>query len=55
MTDLITVTEYARRVGLSPQRIRVLIAQGRITGAVRLTPRMWVIPAGARITPPRPA
>lgn len=54
-----TVTEYAKKHNLSPQRVRLLCAQGRLPGA-RQQPRkpgddggewvQWFIPARARIT-----
>jgi excisionase family DNA binding protein len=48
MDELITVTEAAKRLGLSRQRIGQLCNDGRIPGAV-LVGRQWVIPAGAKI------
>jgi excisionase family DNA binding protein len=48
MNELITVSEAARRLGLSRQRIGQLCKDGRIPGAV-LVGRQWVIPAGAKI------
>jgi len=45
---ILTVTEAAAALGLSEQRIRQLLAMGRIVGARRLG-RDWAIPAPARI------
>lgn len=58
MTDYLTTTEYAHRLGINPSRVRQLLAEGRIPGA-RKHGRDWLIPADARPTEaemgPRPA
>jgi excisionase family DNA binding protein len=48
-----SITEAARRLGLSRQRIFQLCKDGRIRGA-RQVDRFWVIPEGAMIEPPPP-
>lgn len=56
-TNLISVTEFARRVGLSRTRIHQLINMGRIPGASFVGDYrirgMWVIPTTAKIRPPK--
>lgn len=46
----ISVAEYASAEGITPQRVRQLLAQERIEGAV-MTERGWDIPRGARRLP----
>jgi hypothetical protein len=54
---LLTIGEFARRLGVTGRRSRALAASGRIEGAVKIG-RDWLIPVGARISPgtrgPRP-
>lgn len=50
-SPLLSVADAARELGVSPRRIRALLAQGRIAGAVKLG-REWVIPAPVRKLPP---
>ncbi len=47
----LTVPEFALRVNLSDGRVRQLLAQGRISGAIKGR-RGWLIPEDARILPP---
>lgn len=42
MTTLLTVTEAAARLGVSPQRVRMLIKRGRLC-ATRAGARLWLI------------
>jgi predicted nucleotidyltransferase len=56
MTELLASEAFARARGVSPQRVRQLLAAGRIPGALRVGGR-WVIPADApilRAAPGRP-
>lgn len=48
---LLSTREFARRCGVSRQRVLALLAAGRIAGAARIGAR-WAIPDGARIAPP---
>ena len=54
---VISVQDAAERWGISVRRANRLCNDGRIVGAYKLTPRMWVIPANAekpadgRLTP----
>ena len=48
MSPLLSSAEFARAHGLSEQRIRQLLAGGKIAGAVRIGGR-WAIPADAAI------
>lgn len=48
MSALISSTEFARARKLSEQRIRQLLAAGKVAGAVRIGAR-WAIPADAAI------
>jgi predicted nucleotidyltransferase len=48
MTELLASEAFARARGVSPQRIRQLLAAGRIAGALRVGGR-WAIPADAPI------
>jgi len=48
MSELLACAAYARACGVSPQRIRQLLAAGKIPGALRIGGR-WAIPAGAPI------
>ena len=57
MTRLISCSEYARRRGISVQRVRQLARSGRIAGAQRVGER-WVIPPSAAVVrhpPGRPS
>lgn len=48
-----TVTEFAKKKGLSVQRIRALLGQGRIKGAKKAPNGYdWIIAKNARITKP---
>jgi predicted nucleotidyltransferase len=56
VTELLASQAYARARGVSPQRIRQLLAAGKVPGALRVGGR-WVIPADApilRSAPGRP-
>lgn len=44
---MVTVTQYAEAHQVSTQRVRQLLSQGRIAGAVKVGPRMWLIPEAA--------
>lgn len=48
MSELLASEAFARARGVSPQRVRQLLAAGRIPGALRVGGR-WVIPADAPI------
>jgi len=48
MIELLASEAFARARGVSPQRIRQLLAAGKIPGALRVGGR-WVIPADAPI------
>ena len=48
MTEFVSSLEFARARRLSEQRIRQLLARGKIQGALRIGGR-WVIPADAPI------
>ena len=48
----IGVTEAAEQLGVSAQRIRVLLKEGRVVGAERRT-FGWLIPSPVQIIPPR--
>jgi predicted nucleotidyltransferase len=48
MTELLASEAFARARGVSPQRIRQLLAAGKIPGALRIGGR-WAIPADAPI------
>lgn len=50
MARLITCSEFARRRGVSVQRVRQLARAGRIPGAARVGER-WVVPASASVLP----
>jgi hypothetical protein len=50
--QLLTVSEAARELGISEQRIRVLLAESRIQGARRHGERIWVIPSPVVVLPP---
>lgn len=45
---MLTTAEAADRLGLSVARVKVLAAEGRIPGAVKVG-RQWVFPAEPRI------
>ena len=49
---MLTVPEFAAKVGLDVSRIRLLCSQGRIKGAAKVG-RDWVIPDKAVIKPPK--
>lgn len=48
MPELVSSSAFARARRLSPQRIRQLLAAGKIAGALRIGER-WAIPAHAQI------
>ena len=50
MKGLITVRSAAAKLGISPRRIQVLCAQGRMKGAKKLG-RDWLIPSPPVVTP----
>lgn len=50
MDRLLPSEAFARARGVSPQRVRQLLAAGRIPGALRIGGR-WVIPADAPVRP----
>ena len=47
---MISVTQAAAALGISTQRVRLLIAQGRIRGAVKLNPRLWLLPNNPKVS-----
>lgn len=49
---MLTVPEFAARIGCDVSRIRLLCAQGRIKGAAKVG-RDWLIPDRAKISPPK--
>jgi hypothetical protein len=49
-SHLLTMHEFARRLGVSARRARALAASGRVEGAVKVG-RDWLIPASARVVP----
>lgn len=51
---MITVAQAAAQLGVSPRRVRALIAEGRIK-AVALTPRMYMLREPVTIAPPKSA
>ena len=50
MGKTIDAEEAARRLGVDPSRVRVLLRQRRIPGA-RLVGRVWMIPEDFTVTP----
>ena len=44
---IISVAEAAEKWGISVRRANQLCQDGRVIGAFKLTPRLWVIPADA--------
>ena len=48
---MITVTQAAKKLRLSEERIRKLLQEGRIVGAQKFGP-VWVIPDKPLINPP---
>lgn len=51
---MLNVRQFAAQASLHPSRIRLLLKQGRIQGAVKFG-RVWIIPDSATILPPRAA
>jgi hypothetical protein len=51
---MLTVTQYAAMHNLDPSRIRALLLQKRIKGAVKVG-WSWIIPDKAKILPPKRA
>lgn len=49
---MIPLSEAAKTLNLSARRLRVLCEQGRIPGAQKITPRLWLVPRKPRISPP---
>ena len=47
MGDLLSISEVAKKWGISHKRVQVLCTQNRIDGA-RKAGNMWVIPADAQ-------
>ena len=47
-----SVDEAARECGFSGRRVRALLAQGRIEGAVKVG-SVWVIPTPVKVLPPK--
>ena len=47
----LTAKEAAAEVGLSYTRIRTLLRQGRVTGAIK-PQRDWMVPSPVKIIPP---
>ena len=50
MADYITSQQLADRLGVTRNRVLLLLSQGRITGAVKHG-RDWLIPADATVIP----
>lgn len=50
--ELLTVPDAARALSVTPGRVRQLLVERRIAGA-RKVGRDWLIPAPARVLPPR--
>ena len=48
----LTAKEAAEAVGLSYTRIRTLLRQGRVTGAIK-PQRDWMVPSPVEIIPPK--
>lgn len=48
MSELLATSAYARKRGISEQRVRQLLAAGKVAGAIRVGSR-WVIPSDAVI------
>jgi predicted nucleotidyltransferase len=46
VTEFVSSAEFARARGISEQRVRQLLAAGKVPGALRIGAR-WAIPAGA--------
>lgn len=44
--DYISVTDASKKWGISPRRIQILCAEGRVDGLIRMG-RMWLIPKDA--------
>ena len=44
--EYITVSEAAKRWGVTPRRVQMLCNEGKIKGVVRFGP-VWKIPSGA--------
>lgn len=51
MSEYLTTTEYAARLGIDPSRVRRLLLAGRIPGARKHGRASWMIPVDARPTP----
>jgi predicted nucleotidyltransferase len=49
MNRLLSSADFARRHGISEQRVRQLVAAGKLPAAVRIGAR-WAIPADARVS-----
>lgn len=47
----ISVTEAAHKLGISTQRIRKLLSEGRIVGAKKVG-AVWVLPADVKVLSP---
>lgn len=49
---MLTVAQFAAKKKISPRRVRKLIQEGRIAGALRMNARLYLVPANAKIKPP---
>lgn len=47
---MITVAQAATQLGVTPRRVRALLGQHRIVGAVKMG-RDWLIPDRVQVTP----
>ena len=50
---MLTVTEAAAAAGLSERQMRHLCSLGRVRGARKAGPRVWLIPDPPKILPPK--
>ena len=48
MPSLLTATEAAREIGISPVWLRLLCQQGRVAGAKKFG-KVWTIPSPVRV------
>ena len=57
---MITLHDFAKQHGFSPQRARKLASEGRIGAwmdniwqpCIKVGPRAWIVPQGAEVRPP---
>jgi excisionase family DNA binding protein len=47
MPNYITVKQAAKKWGVSPRRVQQYLKDGRIEGAYKPSPRVWLIPEDA--------